>query len=186
MEEGSRRGTPPFSASGLAELAAIYREHRDFVWRCLYHQGVDGSFVEDALQDVFLVVHRKLAIFDGRTSIRSWLYGISRRVASEYRRGTRRGTRHLQVIPHPEHESLRNNEFGRVAALQEMKLLLDNLDETKREVFILAELEGMTAPEIAEVLQINVNTIYARIRAARKSFDRAVARHQLRQHRELL
>lgn len=184
MEEGLPQPTPPGSKPDLAELARIYREHRDFVWRCLYHQGVDGSFVEDALQDVFLVVHRKLSFFDGRTSIRSWLYGISRRVASEYRRGTRRGTRHLHVLPQPDQASQRN-EYGRVAALQEMKQLLDGLDETKREVFILAELEGMTAPEIAEVLQINVNTIYARIRAARKSFDKAVARHQLRQHREL-
>jgi len=153
------------------------------VWRCLFHQGVDTSFVEDALQDVFVVVHRKLAVFDGRTSIRSWLYGISRRVASEYRRGTRRGTRHLQVLPNPDQHTSRN-EFGRVAAIQVMRQLLDSLDEQKREVFILAELEGMTAPEIAEVLQINVNTIYARIRAARKSFDRAAERMEARQKRE--
>lgn len=184
MEDGSPRATPPAAKLELSELSAIYREHRDFVWRCLYHQGVDGSFVEDALQDVFLVVHRKLAIFDGRTSVRSWLYGISRRIASEYRRGTRRGTRHLHLLPDPGQEPSRN-EYGRVAALQVMQQLLESLDEPKREVFILAELEGMTAPEIAEVLQINVNTIYARIRAARKSFDKAVARHELRQHREL-
>lgn len=165
----------------LADLAVVFRDHHGFVWRSLVHLGLPSASVDDALQDVFLVVHRRIGHFDGRTSIRNWLYGITRRVASEYRRGTRKAIRRLEVVrdpeSHPDPEGLAN----RISAADAVAKVLDTLDDDKREVFVLAEVEGMTAVEIAEALQTNVNTIYGRLRAARQHFARALKREQAQQ-----
>ncbi len=154
-----------------ADLERVYREHAPFVWRTLQHLGVVDSLLDDALQDVFLVMHRRARDYDGRQSMRGWLYGIARRVASDYRRGTRAGTRRLHIVSWPEDRSDRH-EHGRSEAAQLVAQLLARLDEDKRMVFVLAEIEGMTAPEIGAVLGVNVNTVYARLRAARQRLER--------------
>lgn len=168
----------------LSDLAAIYRAHQDYVARILYHCGLETSLIDDALQDVFLVVHRRLVDFDGRTSIRNWLYGIAKRVASDYRRGTRRGSRKL-VLVGEDHPLLRSEHAGaRVEAAHIVEQFLEQLDPDKRRVFLLSELEGMTAVEIGELEGLNVNTVYARLRAARQRFERTLARHMARKKRE--
>lgn len=195
-DENVTRNRPPLANEGcvddpkqrpgepLADLAVVFRDHHGFVWRSLVHLGLPAASVDDALQDVFLVVHRRIGHFDGRTSIRNWLYGITRRVASEYRRGTRRAIRRLEVVrdpdTHPDPEALSN----RITAADAVAKVLDTLDDDKREVFVLAEVEGMTAVEIAEALQTNVNTIYGRLRAARQHFARALKREQARADRQ--
>src|SRR5690606_10275159 len=129
--------------------------------------------------------HRRLADFDGRTSIRNWLYGIAKRVVSDYRRGTRRGSRHL-VLVGDDQETLRTEASGgaRVEAAHLVEQFLERLDEDKRRIFLLAEFEGMTAVEIAELENLNVNTVYGRLRAARKAFERTIACHLARKKRE--
>lgn len=167
----------------LADLAAVFRDHHGFVWRSLVHLGLPAAAVDDALQDVFLVVHRRIGHFDGRTSIRNWLYGITRRVASEYRRGSRRAIRRLEVVRDPDTHADPEGLANRISAADAVAKVLDTLDDDKREVFVLAEVEGMTAVEIAEALQTNVNTIYGRLRAARQHFARALKRERARQTR---
>ncbi len=180
---GVDRSTTTAPGEALADLAAVYREHHGFVWRSLAHLGLPTGSVDDALQDVFLVVHRRLGHFDGRTSMRNWLYGISRRVASEYRRGTRRAIRDLRVVRDPDVHPAPGGLAARVSAADAVRKILAALDEDKREVFVLAEVEGMTAVEIAETLQLNVNTVYGRLRAARLRFARALEREQARELR---
>lgn len=167
------------------DLSAIYRAHQDYVARVLHHCGLEPDLVDDALQDVFLVVHRRLVDFDGRTAIRNWLYGIAKRVASDYRRGTRRGSRRLVLVGDDE-EHLRTDAQGgaRYEAAHIVEQFLQRLDEDKRRVFLLAELEGMTAMEISQLDGINVNTVYARLRAARLAFERTIACHLARKKRE--
>lgn len=181
-----RKPTGPQLAHGdtLSDLAAVYREYHRFVWRTLLHLGLPRATVDDALQDVFLVVHRRLPDFDGRTSIKNWLYGIARRVASEYRRGTRRAIRQLQVVRDPDRHAGHSREAPRVEAADLVEKFLGELDDGKRQVFVLAEVEGMTAPEISDALGVNVNTVYARLRAVRIRFQRVIARHKLREARE--
>lgn len=174
----------PTPGEPLADLAVVYREHHGFVWRSLLHLGLPQASVDDALQDVFLVVHRRIGHFDGRTSVRNWLYGITRRVASEYRRGTRRAVRTLEVVRDPDAHPAPGTLAGRISAADTVHKFLDTLDDDKREVFVLAEVEGMTAVEIAEALQINVNTIYGRLRAARQRFARAMQRERARDARQ--
>src|SRR4051812_1143348 len=76
-------GGPPLMAVTVAE---VFREHAPFVWRALRRLGVREADVEDACQEVFVVVHRRLADFEGRSSVRTWVYGICVRVASDWRK----------------------------------------------------------------------------------------------------
>lgn len=160
----------------LSDLEAIYREHHGFVWRSLYHYGLRDEALQDAVQDVFLVVHRRLGDFDGTKAIRNWLYGIARRVAADHRKKNERRRTRLKLVPDPEQGADHRREFDQMAAAQQVDRLLQVLDEEKREVFVLSEVEGMTAPEIADTLELNVNTVYARLRAARKRFERELER----------
>jgi RNA polymerase sigma-70 factor (ECF subfamily) len=154
-------------------IATLYREHFQFVWRSLRRLGVRASSIDDAVQDVFLVAHRKLASFEGRASHRGWLFAIAARVAAEHRRrdGRLRLDEDLSSVPaHPDN-SLENRR--RVQLLDQ---LLATLSVPQREVFIMAEVEGFSAPEIAEALGEKLNTIYSRLRLGRHRFERALAR----------
>lgn len=168
----------------------VYAENVDFVWRTLCRLGVPPAAVEDAAQDVFVVVHRKLAEFEGRSSIRTWLFQLTRNVVHDHRRTTRRRNARLG---HDEEEILRARAAddhapdvcaARAEAVRILHELLDKLDDDKREVFILADLEQLPAAQVAEALGVNVNTIYSRLRLAREAFNRELARHEAREGRQ--
>lgn len=170
---------PPRDAAPALRLADVYEAHVDFVWRVARRLGVPDAALDDAVQDVFLVVHDRLPTFEGRSSLRTWLFGIVRRVARDHRPSARE--RPLDDAPDARseadspHEALERAEAARV-----LHRLLDALDEEKREVFVLAELEEMPMPEVAEALGVNVNTAHARLRAARRELDAALARLRAR------
>jgi len=165
----------------------VYEEHFSFVWRSVRSLGILPSFVEDVVQDVFVVVHRRLAEFDGtRASIRTWLFGILRRTVADHRRtrrrkpaqfGTQEGDAEVETLTDGTRMSP-HDSAARAEAVRVLSQLLDSLEDDKREVFVLAELEQMSVPEIAVAIEINVNTAYARLRAARKDFEDAVQRHR--------
>jgi RNA polymerase sigma-70 factor (ECF subfamily) len=181
MDLSSTRPTVEAAREDQEPLAfdAIYAQHFRAIWRTLRRLGVRDAQLDDAAQDVFVVVHRKLPSFDGR-SLRGWLYAIAVRVASDHRREAARRP-DVQLS-----ESLPDHAAGpaRVSELNEsvrlLHTLLAQLDLAKRTVFVLGELEQLTAPEIAEALNANLNTVYARQRAARSQFDAALARHRER------
>lgn len=164
-----------------AELAAIYDEYFDFVWRSLRRLGVAPALLDDALQDVFLVVHRKLADFERRSSLKTWLFGICLRVSSDYlRRGRKRPlASELVDVADPEAPDPLE-QAARREALAFLDAQLQALEPDKRAVFILGELEGMSCPEISEAVGANVNTVTSRLKAARAEFEAAVRRHQAR------
>ncbi len=165
------RDAPPM------QLAEIYAEHFDFVWRSVRRLGVPESSVDDAVQDVFVVVHRRLCEFEGRASMKTWLFAIVRRVVRDHRPSTRRALAEAGTL-----EGLPDTASGplecaaQAEAVRLLYRLLDELDAEKREVFVLVDLEQMTAPEAAEAVGANVNTVYARLRAARRDLDAAMAR----------
>jgi RNA polymerase sigma-70 factor (ECF subfamily) len=162
-------------ATGLPsrrDFDAIYQAHFDFVWRSLLRLGVAPALAEDAAQDAFVVVHRRLSALRPDASVKAWLFGIALRVARDYRRTKRRkGTYPLDDADRE--PSAESGPFERTAKAQAVRVLerfLAELDEAKRSVFLLSELEEMTAPEIAEALEVNLNTVYSRLRAARERF----------------
>lgn len=162
----------------------VYSRYFDFVWRSIRRLGVADAGIDDAVQDVFLVLHRRLPEFEGRSSMKTWIFGIALRVARDHRRMVRRKGPHEALT-----EAIADSAQGPLesAAQSEaarfVERFLGGLDADKRAVFILAELEEMTAPEIAEALAVNVNTVYSRIRAARAAFEAEIARQQRRHPR---
>jgi RNA polymerase sigma-70 factor (ECF subfamily) len=163
----------------------VYDEHFQFVWRMARRLGVAGGSVDDVVQETFLVVHRRLHEFEGRSSLRTWLYGIALRVVHDHRRSIRRKSPHLGAEP-TDPDTLYAHGTGpyqareRAEAVELLHGILDTLADDRREVLVLAELEELSAPDIAEVTGTNVNTVYTRLRAARADFQAALARHRLR------
>ena len=168
-------------------FAEVYEAQFDFVWRSARRLGVSALHLDDVVQEVFLVVHRRLAEFEARSSLKTWLFAITRRVVGDYRRSARRKPSEPIGNYEPEASAscLADARLARDEDARLLYALLDELDEDKREVFVLAELEQMSGPEIAEALGDNVNTVYARLRAARAAFEAAVARHHARSRRAL-
>ncbi len=178
-----REGAPasPAPAPSL-DLAAVYEQHFRYVWRCLRSLGVYDTQLDDALQDVFMVVQQKLGAFDGRAELRTWLYAIALRIARKYRDRRRREPASLDAA-HDSQPELVLARTGEGAALHNERLqlaraALDTLSDEQREVFVLARVEQMSAPEIAEIVGAPLNTVYSRLRAARLAFEAEVARRQ--------
>jgi RNA polymerase sigma-70 factor (ECF subfamily) len=164
--------------------SALYASHFGFVWRNLRRLRVPEAMLEDAAQDVYLVVHRRWRSYDARwASVETWLFGILYRVAGNYRRTHRR--RYAWLLPWRDFddEAPRGAMLEAVAADFEschaaelLDRLLDCLDEKKRVMLILVDVEELSVPEAARALGLNTNTAYFRLRTARQEFQRLVNR----------
>jgi RNA polymerase sigma-70 factor (ECF subfamily) len=165
------------------EFRAIYDQHVAFVWRSLLRLGLPNGDVPDAVQDVFVVVHRKLGEFEGRSKPTTWLFGICMRVASDRRRRAHVRRERLTTSPPAvidaaeDADALLDQRRARLA----LEAILGRMPEEQRVVFVLFELEGMTGEDIAELLGVPVGTVRSRLRLARDEFERAVARLQARE-----
>jgi RNA polymerase sigma-70 factor (ECF subfamily) len=181
----AQQGSPAddrVSSAGQPELSAVYEAHFRYVWRCLRGLGVHDAQLEDALQDTFMVVQRRLGEFDGNAQLRTWLYAIALRIARKYRERLRREPTSLDAARESQPE-LTLHATGEGAALQSERLALaraalETLSDDQREVFVLARVEQMSAPEISSVVGIPLNTVYSRLRAARLAFEAEVERRK--------
>lgn len=173
---------PPAVAHAVPSFAEVYRDYAAFLWRALRRLGVREADVEDVCQEVFLVVHRKLGDFAHRSSLRTWLYSIAIRCAADYRRRAhvKREAPTSDVLD----ASMDAPQPASVADRQARIVLdeiLDTLDEAKRAVFVLYELEELTMAEVAEAVCCPLQTAYSRLHAARDAFEAAVKRHQAKE-----
>jgi RNA polymerase sigma-70 factor, ECF subfamily len=155
---------------GTGVLAEVFADHVHYVFRTLRRLGVGESDVEDVCQEVFLVVNRRLPEFEGRSSLRTWIYAICLRCAARYRKRphlrreqTELEQREVTVDP----SQLRELEHKR--ALLQLDAVLAELPEAQREVYVLYELEELGMREIAEAAGCPVQTAYSRLHAARKA-----------------
>ncbi|MEE9383804.1 MAG: RNA polymerase sigma factor [Nannocystaceae bacterium] len=126
------------------DFSQVYREYFDHVWTFLRRLGVPQRMLDDAVQDVFVVCHRRLDGFEGRSSIRTWLFGIARRITFRYHRKEARAARKHAALSRefsrlPEHL---DDKLSQAEASELLDRFLDSLDANKREVFVLAELES--------------------------------------------
>jgi RNA polymerase sigma-70 factor (ECF subfamily) len=177
----------PLTASRFNEL---YEANADFVWRNARRLGVDAGAIDDVVQSVFLVVFRRLDDFEGRSSLKTWIYEVLVRVVRDHRRSLRRKSPPREG-PEPVDpaalvapaEQRPDRLADQAAAARLVRELLDTLDDDKREVFTMADLEGFTLREIAEVLQEPPGTIASRLRAARVDFERAARRQRASEER---
>jgi RNA polymerase sigma-70 factor (ECF subfamily) len=158
------------------DFDTLYREQFSFVWRSLRRLGVMPQSLDDASQEVFLVVHRRFAELPWQGSARACLFGIAQRVASDQRRWQRRKGHPLSLRDEPVDKTSSPLDQAMQQAASDIVLeFLAQLDEARRVTFILSELEQMTAPEIAQTVAANLNTVYYRIASARKAFAAFVA-----------
>jgi RNA polymerase sigma-70 factor (ECF subfamily) len=166
-------------------VEAVYREHFGFVWRSLRHLGVAEADVEDAAQDVFVVVHGKLATFEHRAKLTTWIYGICINVAQARRRRAHvRRELPMDPVELPVDEArveMADEAYERREAEDMLDGILDGLPIEQRAVFTLFELDGRTCEEIAELCAIPVGTVYSRLRLAREAFRKATARIEARE-----
>jgi RNA polymerase sigma-70 factor (ECF subfamily) len=163
-------------ASGEEAWSALYDEHFDFVWRSLRRLGVPVSSLDDATQDVFVIALRREAEFEGRSAMKTWLFGIAWNVARNLSRSkVRREDPLPEVLVDVRHLG-QEEAAARAEAVQTLYELLDGLDEEKRAVFVMAELEELGAKEIAALVGVPENTVYSRLRAARSAFEAGLRR----------
>lgn len=160
------------------EFRELYDANVDFVWRNLRRLGVPMADADDRTQEVFVVAHRRLSDFvDLGHGPRAWLYQIALRVASDFRRHCRRHPVDCDGGVSLAHERVDADQTSRLAqkeALSRLDAALATLDDEKRAVLVLHEVEEMTAPEIADATGVPLNTVYSRLRLARQRLDEAL------------
>jgi RNA polymerase sigma-70 factor, ECF subfamily len=150
-------------------LRQVFDEHASYIWRTLRHLGIPDADIPDLCQEVFVTVHRKLAAFEGRSSLRTWLYGICLRVASQHRR--RPYVQKEQFASEPMPDAAAGLELAPDTRLEQrsaVRRLLGSLDEDKRAVVVLYEIEGFSMKEVAEIVHCPLQTAYSRLHAGRE------------------
>jgi RNA polymerase sigma-70 factor (ECF subfamily) len=167
---------PEQARASLPEFAEVFRQHFDFVWRTIRSLGVADALVDDAVQEVFICVHRRLPEFERRSALKTWIYSIAYHTAQNFRRSARR--REASELD-DEMESREPGPGEFVAGAEAGRFVLEFLDQLPRErrdVFVLCVLEDLSAPDVAEILQVKLNTVYSRLRLARADFRAALER----------
>jgi RNA polymerase sigma-70 factor (ECF subfamily) len=165
-------------------VADVHAAHADFVWRSLARLGVRDEDLPDMLQEVFLVVHRRLHTYDETSKLTSWLFGICLRIAAAYRRRAhRRRERPFAAVPEPAAPEAPGPERA-LQARQDLEALLDALPLERRAIFVMFEIDGLSCQQIAETLEVPVGTVHSRLHAARRAFEKALVRRRARAARE--
>jgi RNA polymerase sigma-70 factor (ECF subfamily) len=163
----------------------VYDELFDFVYRNARRLGVPPSAADDVVQDVFVVLHRRLGEYDGRATLQSWAYGILANAVRDYRRTFRRKQAPLVTTERDEQLGPASSSASpeqRTQLKRDLELLLqllDELPEAQRELIVLADLEQMNVPEICQCIGGNSHTVYSRLRVARENLKTKLARHLL-------
>jgi len=169
------------ATSPVMTFREIYDEHFRFVWRSLRRLGVSESEAPDAVQDVFLVVHKKVGEFEGRSKMTTWLFGICMRVAAARRRAPHARREVSDDGSQLEASDDQADPCVRAERRQGLELLEDVLSRIpleQRAVFVMFELDGMSGDDIAELLEIPTGTVHSRLRLAREAFRLHVNRSQ--------
>lgn len=169
--------------SNQLTAAAVYEQHADFVWRTLQHLGVRSSELEDLAQEVFVTVHRRIASFEGRSKLTTWLFGVCLRLVQRHRRRAYFRLEFLHAEP-PERidASTPEQRYAGEESRVLLQRLLEKLSPERRATFVLFELEGASCEEIAELTAVPIGTVYSRLHLARKQV--ALAAERLRRSGE--
>ena len=196
MEMAAPQGLANTAASSRApggapiEFEEVYDAHIEFVRTHVRRPGIGEACADDVVQKVFMVVYRRLGQFEQRSTIKTWLFAILLRVVREERRSIRRRLAHWWPGSGPDPDQLPfrdgatpQDELSQAQAFELVQRLLNTLEPNKREVFVLAELEELTAKEISEITGLEPTAVYSRLRAARVDFERAA--HRLRRSERL-
>lgn len=150
----------------MSRFERLYRENFPFVWAAARRCGAPSHAVDDVVQDVFVTAYRRIDELHYEVSPRGWLYGVTRRVAFRYRRSAARLSRRRAA--YRPSAPTRAEPHAELEATRDLEALLLRIDAAQRETFVMAELLGMSGPEIAGELRVPVDTVYSRLRLARR------------------
>jgi RNA polymerase sigma-70 factor, ECF subfamily len=173
----------PLAADVALTAESIYGEYADFAWRTLRRMGVPEEDLADAMQDVFLTVHRTLGGFAGRSSVSTWLFTLCRSTARDRRMRAHRRYEVSSSDVIPDEVDLRADvhraaEQGERVALLES--ILAKMSPAERNVFVLFEIECLTGEDISAALNLPLGTVYSRLAQARTILRQALARAKRR------
>jgi RNA polymerase sigma-70 factor (ECF subfamily) len=177
--QDSSLAVEPIAPPEPVPFRTLYERHFAFTWRALRYLGVPERLLDDAAQEVWVVVHRRYAEFEGRSDVKTWLFGIAVNVERNIRRveGRRRS-----LVPLPaELSASRGDPLLAREGKEAWALVLsfvDTLDETRRAVFAASLVEGLSAAETAAITELPIETVYNRVRALRRSFASWVEQHR--------
>lgn len=165
----------------------VYADHFEFACRSLRLLGIEPDGLEDAAQEVFAVVLRRLATFDGQGSVKTWIFAIVQRIAANQRRARRRKRDRWEPLEDT-HEAVHaapdvQAEAARVARL--IQCFAEELDESRRALLVLGVLERVPARELAESLGVPMFTAYSRVRSLREALRAYLDRHEAGPTREV-
>jgi RNA polymerase sigma-70 factor, ECF subfamily len=155
----------------LPDFRQLYATHFAFTWRSLRYLGVPSQQLDDAVQEVWVVVHRRLGEFQGRSALETWLFGIALNVQRNLYRSERRRSAQVPLseeLCSTSPDPLLERE-GRETWLLVMRFL-QTLDDERRAVFVASLLEGLPQGEAAEACGLDVPTVYLRVRSLRRAF----------------
>lgn len=160
---------------------AVVAEHGPYIWRVLRRLGVRPSDIEDVWQETFIVVHRKLDVFEGRSQLRTWLSAIAVRVASDYRnRAHRRREQATSEVPDDGAAASQHDDFVERERRALLDRLMGELKPEQREVIVLYEFAELPMQEVAEALGCPLQTAYSRLHAGRRALEQAARRESAR------
>lgn len=176
--------------AGATSFDALYEAHFSFVWRSARRLGAPEAWLDDVVQEIFMVVHRRLATFEGRSSLKTWLFGITMRVVRDHRRAGKKHPAPTTLDPDAIADVPAERTMGTVQgpaeaaergeAVRILHQVLDTMEDERRAILVMVELEQIPVVEIAEALGMSVNGAYSRLRAAREDFEAAVQRQRAR------
>jgi RNA polymerase sigma-70 factor, ECF subfamily len=154
----------------------LFREHASFVAGFLVRLGVHHEDLDDLMQEVFIVAHRRGGFVPGPARPTTWLARIAIRVALAYRRTRRKQRTELNEEALTWAESAAPSPHTQVETSESLSIVqraLDSLEVERRALFVLFEIEGESCDDIAAGLGIPVGTVYSRLHAARREFQKA-------------
>jgi RNA polymerase sigma-70 factor, ECF subfamily len=165
------------------DVLAVHAEHADFVWVTLQRLGVRPADTEDLLQEVFLVVHRRLDTFDASSRMTTWLFGICLRVAAAHRRRAYVRRERTDDTLDETADATENPEEAAAGSQERARLyaILDLMDLERRALFVMFEIDEVPCADIAKTLGVPLGTVYSRLHAARQEFEAAARRFQARE-----
>jgi len=170
--------SPPLPAAEAdAFFGALFQRELSYVYRSVQRLGVPERDAQDVTHDVFVVVHRKLASYDRARPLRPWLLAIAARVAADYRRLSRNRLEQVGITTQPADGGL--SQDARLEQRDARALLLEALqavDEERRPLLIMVDLDEVNVTEAARALELPLNTAYSRLRLAREELTAAVRR----------
>lgn len=168
-----------FAPRALPPFRELYEKHFAFTWRSLRYLGVPESHLDDAVQDLWVTVYRRLPDFEARSELQTWLFGIAVNLQRNLHRSE---SRRAELVPLP--SGLRSElpdpsvQHDGQEAWRQVQGFLATLDDLRRALFVASLLEGMSPAETAEATGLDVPTIYHRVRSLRRSFQLWVGRQR--------